>query len=1000
MARRLSSPTLIGRRDELHQLRAAFERAAAGRPGVALVAGEAGVGKTRLVAELAAWARQQDHQVLIGACVSLSADVAPYAAVVDALRPLNRDLSPADLETVLGPGSDELASVLPWLGSGSQRAHATGISEDTATARVLEHVLGLLGRLAERTPVLLFIEDAHWADRSTLDLLAFLSRNLRSERVLLGVTYRTDEVGARGDLLPLIAELGRNERTERIELRSLNRAEVAEQLGAILGTPASSRLTDAVFSRSQGNAFFTEELLAAGSTADAMPQTLRDVLTSRLASLSPEARELVRVASAAGRRFSEALLRRIASGDDEVAFHPALREAVEHQILVRERVETGERLAFRHALMREILYDDLLPGERRQLHAACATAIEGELAAGTDPILASELAYHWQAADEPERALRASIAAANAAEAASAQNEAAMQFERALALLDRLPGLPADLPMDRVDLLEHAATNLESDPARAVQHIQAALGLVSAESDPERTGTLQAALGRHLWASGDALGALAACREAVRLVPENPPSVARARVEAGLGQIMMILGYAESAVPHASVAVEIAQATGQRAIESHALNTLGILTAHLGDLEGGLAKLWRSLEIAEEISSIDDIGRAYANITDVLIFAAGRYDESAEIGIRAIGLPETPRFVGVAAALQYSDIIFALYLAGRWDEAATAIEQAHLQPTSGVGEIGLGVREAQLAVGRGMFDSAAQRLAVLRQQLADTNDMQWVAPFVEANAELAIWRGEPGAALRAVAEGMPRVHLDFGANITRIGPILALGVRAAADAIERSGRRRSAAAERARQQAADHLAVARSFHDQIATKWPSHAWLSHAYRSLVEAEATRVAGSSDPEAWALAATRFEELPQPYTRAYARYREGEALLAARHGAARARSALREAHAITTALGAAPLRAAVESVARRGRIEVDAADALLRPPADQHGLTPRELEILGLLAAGLTNRQIGDRLFITEKTAGHHVSNVLAKLGVSGRAEAAAEAVRLGIAAPTG
>jgi len=994
MATRLSSPSFIGRLPELRQLEAAAERAARGEPALVLVAGEAGVGKTRLVEELAGWARDHGYQVLVGGCVSLSADVAPFAPIVEALRPLTRDLARADLDAVLGPNVHGLAPVLPDVASVSEATASTGISPDSAHGRLLELLLGMLGRLATRAPVMLVVEDIQWADRSTVDVLAFLARNLRAEQVLMVTTFRTDEPESRRQLLPLIAELGRQGGAERIDLPPLNRAELAEQLSAILGVPAASGLVDGVFSRSQGNAFFSEELLATESIAGTMPQTLRDVLTARVGALSPAAGDLVRVSSAAGRRFSEAMLSRLTDADAR-AFRAALREAIEHQILVREPVAGGEeRLGFRHALVQELLYADLLPSERVRLHAACARAIEARLTVAPDAVLASELAYHWQAADEPERALHASIAAGLAAEAGGARAEAALQFERALALLDDLQGSEANMPLDRIELLEHAAGNYQNDPARAVEHIATALKLVDAERDPVRAGLLQAALGRNLWFSGDGAGALAACREAVRLVPPRPPSVARARVAAGLGQILMILDHTDEGVRWCEEAVQLAAQTGARAIETHALNTLGILTAYIGDVEGGIAKLHRAMEIADEIASLDDMGRAYGNLTDVLIFAAARYDEAAEVGLKAMGTADAPAFTGVIAALIYGDVALARYLGGRWDDAQAVLDRARLQPAGGAGEIALGIRAVQLQVGRGEFEQANRQLEVLHRLLANAADIQWIAPTAAAEAELAIWEGDPSAALQVVAVGLERVHLGHGANVSRLGPLFVQGVRAAADVA--SARRRSRGnLDVARREGAKHLASMRALRDDIEARWPAHLHLAEPYLALCEAEATRMEVRSDSDAWMTAAGLFQRLSQPYTSAYAWYREGEAVLATRHDTARARSVLREAHAVAIRLGAVPLRAAIEEVSARGRVDLSEGVVARGRSTGPGGLTAREREILALVADGLSNRQIGERLFITEKTASHHVSNILGKLGVAGRVEAAAEAVRLGI-----
>jgi len=992
---RLASPTFVGRREELSQLQAAAERAAEGEPGLVLVAGEAGVGKTRLVEEFAGWARERDFQVLVGGCVSLSADLAPFAPIVEALRPLARDHGPNGLANVLEPDVRSLAPVLPDLAAPELPAGSTGISPDTGSARLLEQLLRLLGRLASRTPIVLVVEDIQWADQSTVDVLAFLARNLRAEPILLVPTYRTDEPDSRRLLLPFLVQLGRAAHVERIDLDRLNRAEVAEQLGAILGRPPAPALTEAVYARSQGNAFFSEELLAADSIAGALPRTLRDALLARVGALSRAASEIVRVASAAGRRFSEDMLARL-SDTEPGAFRAALREAIEHEILVREEAVGGERLGFRHALVRELLYADLLPSERRRLHAICARAIEETTSTVADPAVASELAYHWQAADEPERALEASIVAASTAESAGARAEAAAQFERALELLDRIPEAEGSLPLDRVQLLEHAAANFQADPRRAVGLISEALRLTDAQSDPVRAGLLQAALGRYLWDSGDGAGALAACQSAARLVPEQPKSIARAHVAAGLGQILMILAHFEEAVEYAEEAVGIAAATGARVIEAHALTTLGILTAYLGDVDGGLGMLRRAELVAKEAGSTDDVIRAQHNQVDLLIYTAARYDEAADLGLAFIGPADATMMTGVTAAIHMAEVAVARYLAGRWPEASDALERAQLQPAAGAGEIVLGIRAAQLFVGRGEFEKAAQQLAAIEGQLEQAADTQWIAPATEARAELAIWQGDPAAALGAVAAGLERVAPMQGANVSRIGPVLALGLRAAADVAEITRRGRSASdLETVQLEGERFLAKVREMHADIADRWPAHLRLADPHLAVCQAEASRLAGKSDPTAWATAADLLQGLGQVYHAAYARFREGEAALAVRRDAARARSALRGANATAQSIGAAPLQEAIRKVAARGRVELS-GEVSHRAPAG--GLTPREQEILRLVADGLTNRQIGDQLFITEKTASHHVSNILGKLGVSGRAEAAAASVRLGITPP--
>ncbi len=937
--------------------------------------------------------------MLSGGCVSLSGEVAPFAPIVEALRVLPTELSPSELAAVAGPRADELDALLPDTGGPAEARGAAGISEEGSQGRRLELVLGLLGRLAQKAPLILVIEDIHWADGSTLDLLTFLGRNLRSEPILLIATLRTDEPEARRTPMPVLAELERLASVQRIDLERLNRADIAMQMRGILDAAAAPGFVDAVFDRSQGNPFFAEELVAATPISGAvLPPTLRDVVVARVGALSDEARALARTASVAGRRFPEQLLESIA-GLDDVAFGGALREAIDRHVLVREPGEAGDRISFRHALVQEALYTDLLRSERLRLHAECARALEADGRSATDPIRAAELAYHWQAAEEPERALRAAIRAGEAAAAAGARKEAAVQFERALGLLDGGIEIPEDLALDRVELLERAASNGGHDDARSVGHIREALRLVDAKADPVRAGLLYAVLGRYLRLAGDGAAALDACRTAAQLVPPDPPSLARASVMAALGQtlsVLMVTDGREDGIAVCEEAVTIAKQVGAPRIEAHALASMGVLVGYRGDPEAGIALMRRSIAIAREIDSVDDIGRASGNLVDLLIFAAARYDEAAELALSVIGTVDLTRLSGSIVTTVHADGALALYLGGRWDESAATLERAALLPRSGIGEIALELRVAQLDVGRGHLDAARKRLDELAERVKVSGDNQFTAPFVEIRAELEILDGRPSAALDAVDDGLPDLALRAPATITRVGRAFGLGMRAAADLVGAMGRRTETAdAGRVRARGAAYLAQMRAHHEAIAKESMAHLRLAAPYLALCEAEWSRLDGASDPAAWARAAEAFEAWSQAYDAAYARYREGEALLALRRAAAR--SSLRMAHATAVRLGAAPLRAAIEALAARGH--VDLADAPTTRTASQAaalGLSQREAEVVALVAEGLSNKEIGARLFITERTAGHHVSSILGKLGVGTRAEAAAVAVRQGIA----
>jgi predicted ATPase len=410
MSQPMQSPVFVGRREEIASLTALLEHARDGEPGFAIVAGEAGVGKTRLVTELAGQAADSGFTVLAGHCVELGAEGLPLAPLIDALRTLARTTARTELADVLGPARRGLGRLLPELDPGGAAEPA---SDGVQVSQLLELVLGLLGRLSARRPLLLVLEDLHWSDQSTRELVAFLIRSLRGVRVVLLATYRSDELNRRHPLRPLIASWDRLRTVQHVELHRFEPGEVAAQLGAILGTEPAAGLVDLVFDRSGGNAYLVEELVGlvrgGGDPAD-LPPSLADVLLSRVDALSPEAQRLLRTAAVAVRSVPDKLLAEVAGvGDPE--FYAGLREAVESHLLVVDH--TGRSYAFRHALTRDAVYEDMLPGERGGLHAAYGEALTRDPdLAGDAAAVPAALAHHWYAALDLPRALPASIAAA------------------------------------------------------------------------------------------------------------------------------------------------------------------------------------------------------------------------------------------------------------------------------------------------------------------------------------------------------------------------------------------------------------------------------------------------------------------------------------------------------------------------------------------------------------------------------------------------------------
>jgi DNA-binding CsgD family transcriptional regulator len=978
----ISSTRFVGRAEELARLEEALSAVASGTRRVALVAGEAGVGKTRLIEEFSSRARGEGAVATLGGCVDVSGGL-PFAPFAEAFRRVLRSSEPELRDRWFPPAvRAEMARLVPDVGPDDEPAGDAA----SARARLFELGLEMFARVSEAAPVVVVLEDLHWADSSTRDLIRFLVRNLERERVLLVGTYRVDDVGRAHPLRPLLAELVRAGGVERIDLRPFTKGELAEQLAGIVGHAVDPGLLEAVFTRSEGNAFYAEELVAAGPGAGLSP-TLRDVLGVRVEGLSDPARSVLRAVAAGGRRVGDRLLAAVVDLDEQ-ARADALREAISAQLIVLE----GERgaYAFRHTLLREAVYEELLPGERVRLHAGYARALAGDasLAEGVAEA-ASELAHHSFAAHDLEQALTASVEAAELATRRWGFAEARAHCERALELWDRVDAGARPLGGDRVALLRRAAeaANLEGDHRRAAELMRAALELVDDVAERERAGVLYTRLGRFLWAAGDGREALEAYERAVELVPSDPPSHARGRVLAARGQALMLTArYAESA-DCCREAIAIAQRTGARAVEGHAMNTLGVDLAFLGDGDGAVEQLREARDIAEEVGDLDDLARAHLNLADTLVGILGRSAEGVEEARRGV---ERCRALGLAR--DYGVSIQAVAAAGllelgRWDEADEVLREAAAANPIEMAAVDVLHTRIPLLVGRGEFDRAAEDLARARRLTIDTIDPQYVGPRCANEAERALWLGRPEEARAAVGEGL---ELLAGTDDTRhTGRLLWLGSWAEADL-----------AGRVRAQRTDgRLAESEAALDRLLDRARSLAGSDGtmlAYLALCEAESGRARRASDPSAWAHAVSAWSELERPYPAAYARWRQAEALLGDRRGRD-AEPILREAHATARRLGAAPLAHELESLARRARMSLGdaAAEAAPAPHDAEHELTPRELEVLALVAAGRTNREIAEALFVSEKTAGHHVSSILRKLAVRSRVEAAGAAQRLGL-----
>jgi len=1015
VATRVASPEFIGRRHELTALTDALDRGIAGDAVVALVGGDAGIGKSRLVAEVADTARRRGALVLEGGCVSLgNGEGLPFAPIVEALRRLpaliaaGRISGVSDIDLLRTTETADLGRLLPELGAAA--AADTDIFDRPAwvQARIFEALLALLRILGEQVPVVLIVEDLHWSDSSTRDVLSFLARNARSERLAIIGTYRTDELSRRHPLRPWLSEIERMPRVVRIEIGRFGRAELDAQITAILGHRANVELLEAIERRAEGNPFFVEELLAsgAGEPGESLPPTLREVLMTRVTALSEDAQRILGVAAVAGRTVEADLLADVA-GSEETAIEGAVREALAAQILAIDPQSHPDAYRFRHALLAEAVYDDLLPSERRRLHAAYATALDAMPVAGgaQGANQLAALAHHATAAHEPVRALRAWVNAARAASAAHAFHAASQAYEWAIELWDAVPADDRPTGTDAAALYHEGAlaAMVSGRDDRAVHLARAALDRLDPDQHLERWAAANERLARALWISGrmdEGLARLEAT--AVRLAPAEP-SQTRARVLAAKAGAHMLRGDHPEAIEAATAAIEEARATGAWLSEGHALNTLGTSIALTGRCADGLPILRQGFALAREHQDVDDIGRGFANLSSTLIIC-GQPEESLEVALEGVAWARS-----VGASRGYGSFIAgnavdaALQL-GRWDQAQELVDELLAGDPEGVNLMGMIAVVGLLYARVGRFEEAEQLLGNGATLIEPLHEAQFTGPIHVGMVELALATGHIEQAVDAAREGLGRLNRTQDRYYQT--ELIAIAARAEAERAELARASRDpATAESASTTAAAYAAELEGWVAEIDDP-AAFGGLLLADSAIATAEARRAAGDPDPAAWRTATDTADRAGYAWRKAYARYRFGEALLGARAPRREATEALGDASEHARALGAGPLIGWVDALARRSRIEIPAADVGEReaavadapeapPPADDHGLTAREREVLALLVEGHTNKRIAEQLFISESTAGVHVSNILGKLGVTSRTEAATVATRLGL-----
>lgn len=972
--------TLVGRDAELAEVasllgvrpaaRASGSGALGGTTAV-LLSGDAGVGKTRLLTALRDLAFTEGWQVFAGHCLDFGDSALPYLPFSEVLGRIAADL-PATVEEV-AVRHPALARLQPGRRMIGHQDHDTAALD---RGDLLEAVHALLEAAAATAPLLLVIEDTHWADQSTRDMLSFLFSRPFDAPVALVVSYRSDDLHRRHPLRRQVAEWSRLRGVDRVALSPLPEVAVRAIVAELVPEGLPEKELADIVSRAEGNAFFVEELTsAAAGPGSWVPADLADVLLVRLDRLDDTARQVVRAASVSGRRVAHDMLAAVLDLEP-AALDEGLRKAVETNILVAG----DSRYSFRHALLGEAVYDDLLPGERVRLHGRYVSALQEGVASGT----AAELARHARLAMDLDTALTASVQAGDEASQVGGPGEAAYHYQQALELLaDPRRCASVDLDLSKLVVKAADALSASGDPERAVKVIVEQLDRLPVEA-PTAWRARMLSSQAHLMMATEGSDPVPVSEDAVALAPDGDSGL-RTRVLANHARVLAGMGHYAEAETVGMEALSLAERLDLSELASEVITTLSGLK-RTGPKEGLRSALQDAVARAESSGALSSelrarylLGRSYEDWAE--FDETERWFRSAiERGVEA-GIPFAP-----FAFESRWQLAWVYDVQGRWDEAMALTDVAADNPPP-IPRALLAPLRFAIRLARG--EDVATEARALRMFWARDGGVAINASAVEIDA--AGHRGDAAAAVEAydeVVSVLSRIwHEWFSARI-RLG---ALTIAAVARAVpSMSAAERASYAERVDRINADGHVVLDRYSD------PSGHWgpEGRAWMKRLDAETLRfrwLAGVDAPPqedlvtVWQEAVVLYEDFGHVHELARVRtalagiLRAAGDLAGARELADAAREAAHRLGAVRLldelrALGSAPVRG-----------ESAAHDAL----------TPRETEILALVAEGRSNGEIGKQLFISAKTVSVHVSNILGKLDAAGRTEAAAIARRRGL-----
>ncbi|QIM19165.1 AAA family ATPase [Leucobacter coleopterorum] len=956
-------PAMVGRDAELAHLRDRFRGVLRGQGAATLITGEAGIGKSRLVRDLAIAARDE-ADVLIGRCIDLKQAATPYGPLLEVLRALvaARGVDKLLESPILDHSSrSALLLLLPELvdveAPGLANDLSLFLSEDHSGQERLRDAITTVLRIAAKTrPLILVVEDLHWADEGTLAVLTTLLQSITETRILAVLTMKND--GRRSNpARRFAAESERTRVLEQLPLARLGDEEVRAMVNGLMQHPLAPTTFSQLLERSEGVPFFVEELVE--NAAAPLTDSLRDVLLARYDRLGREAASLVRAMSTSQTPLPHSTLVRLVSLPEN-ELESALRETIDAGVIA---VNESDHYVFRHALLREAVQGELLPGERTRLNRALAEILQQIADTDTKTAPLSELAYHWDQAKDPEKSFIAAFAAMKQAESKYAYAAAARFGEHVLENWDESLAAAEDAGINRLKFLERFASILRNagQTERGLTVVDLALDEIKDRNDPVATASLlqqKAYYLSHLGRPGReplVLQALAELDSDPRLEVDLDVVRLKAKLLSLLTSTLMHLGKLTEAVSSATEAAHYAERCDDKALLSITYSVRGSCLAGLGQVESGLKDLLSARPLAVNGQSLMKFHTNYSDLLNIL----GRYHESVEIAEEGLVVSRRYGVERSTGAILMQNLVEPLLELGDIDRVEQLLQLGIDSHAVRIQQVYTLVSRVRALCWRGRAEEAEELYRDWAEPLHQTAELErqvWYAQLL-MEVTLATTRDDFEQA-RLVILRMLEDERPQAGNQRRL--LLEAGWIAAEC--------------RARGQEVSAFAT------DVLARWTLQPG------ELQDPDCSRVLlGLLEPSdsslQAALAATGAESVPRVF-QVVVRIELSRFLLVS-GDRSRAAEVAREAQDLCTELAHTRLSEHVnELVGALGIVR-----SLDSGESSGSLLTPREQQVLDLVAEGLSNRQIGERLFISAKTVSVHVSAVLRKLGVSSRTLAA-------------